>query len=172
MRQHPPGIRFDAVYASPLSRALDTARLIRPDADIATADNQETGSSPNPFILDNDVVPSPPAEVSASARQNATPPSMQSLAPEPQLANTWPAVAAPLYATVQHALASPDGHADELIAELDAAQAELLAIYLPARPSPADRGKDRQLRHCSHGEPTCRRRIHDRKESIRQAADG
>jgi diguanylate cyclase len=98
------------------------------DADIATADNQETGSSPNPFILDNDVVPSPPAEVSASARQNATPPSMQSLAPEPQLANTWPAVAAPLYATVQHALASPDGHADELIAELDAAQAELLAF--------------------------------------------
>ena len=35
-RRRLAGIRFDAVYSSPLSRALDTARLIRPDADIAT----------------------------------------------------------------------------------------------------------------------------------------
>ena len=35
-RRRLAGVTFDAVYSSPLSRALDTARLIRPDADIAT----------------------------------------------------------------------------------------------------------------------------------------
>lgn len=35
-RRRLTGVRFDAVYSSPLSRALETARLIRPDADIVT----------------------------------------------------------------------------------------------------------------------------------------
>ena len=35
-RRRLAGVTFDAVYSSPLSRALDTARLVRPAADVVT----------------------------------------------------------------------------------------------------------------------------------------
>ena len=110
------------------------------DANIATADNEDAGGTPSQFFLDNDFAPSRFEEgvdgaaqtatqaAAQTATQPGTQPGIQSLAPVPNITNAWPAVAAPLHATVQHALASPEGHADALIAELDAAQTELLAF--------------------------------------------
>lgn len=94
------------------------------DASIATADNEDVGGTPSQFFLDDDFAPSRFEEDEDSATQTATLPGIQSM---PTAATAWPSVEAPLHSTVQYALASPEGHADDLIAELDAAQAELLA---------------------------------------------
>jgi len=92
------------------------------DASIATADAEDVGGTPSQFFLDDDFA----ASGFEDDAQSATAADNRSLLSTPDKA--WPDVAAPLHATVQHALASPEGHADELIAELDAAQAELLAF--------------------------------------------
>jgi len=109
------------------------------DASISTAEDDDVGGTPSQFFLDDDFALSGFDDDAHSATQ----PGVQSLPPVlgvtnvsngtngangPNGPNAWPAVAAPLHATVQHALASPEGHADELIAQLDAAQAELLAF--------------------------------------------
>ncbi len=94
------------------------------DASIATADNEDVGGTPSQFFLDDDFAPSRFEEDEDGATQTATLPGIQSM---PTAATAWPSVEAPLHSTVQYALASPEGHADDLIAELDAAQAELLA---------------------------------------------
>ena len=91
------------------------------DANIATVDNDDVSGTPSQFFLDEDFAPS---RFEEDADTSPTHPGILSL---PPISTAWPAVAAPLHATVQHALASPEGHASELIAELDAAQAELLA---------------------------------------------
>ena len=81
------------------------------DANIDTAAEDESGGTPSQFFADADFAASHFEEESIAAPSAAT----------------WPDIEGHLHATVQHALQSPEGHADDLIAELDAAQVELHA---------------------------------------------
>ena len=83
------------------------------DASISTTDD-EPGGTPSQFFMEEEFAPS-----QLDAGDSAAAP-LLSLAPE-----HWPQIETSLQGTVQHALKSPEGHADELMAELDAAQAEL-----------------------------------------------
>ncbi|CAN5295846.1 hypothetical protein BH11PSE10_BH11PSE10_05310 [soil metagenome] len=89
------------------------------DAHITTAD-EEPGGTPSQFFLDEDFANSRFEEDSAAG-------SAASVAEAAAALGSWPEVESSLHATVQHALRSPEGHAADLIAELDAAQAELHA---------------------------------------------
>ncbi|MCV2367388.1 GGDEF domain-containing protein [Roseateles oligotrophus] len=110
----------------------DTQRLLKRmgqlvsswDSDIADASidtSEEDGGSPSQFFMSDDFAasqfdqaeePKPVATASITAAPAAGP-------------NAWPRVGASLHDTVQHALKSPEGYADELMAELDLAHREL-----------------------------------------------
>jgi len=88
------------------------------DASISTQDD-EPGGTPSQFFMDEDFAPTG-QETQDSDAQAAEIPRLQ-LLPE-----HWPHIETSLHGTVQHALVNPLGHGEDLIAELDAAQAELL----------------------------------------------
>ena len=80
---------------------------------------EESGGTPSQFFTDDDFVGSRYGEETHSAP-------MPLMDAAPEKASHWPAIETSLHGTVQHALTNPIGHGEELIAELDAAQAELL----------------------------------------------
>ncbi|MET0519571.1 MAG: diguanylate cyclase [Burkholderiaceae bacterium] len=103
------------------------------DARISTSD-EEPGGTPSQFFIDEDFAPSQPGALAPEAgardddgsnyrsdNSNAAAASLLQLAPE-----HWPEIETSLHGAVQHALHNPLGHGQELIDELDAAQAELL----------------------------------------------
>ena len=112
------------------------------DANISTADD-DAGGTPSQFFMDEDFAASR-LEEAASAEMPAEMPAAlhaalhaEPLAEPP--ADSWPEIETCMHATVRHALQSPEGHADALIAELDMAQAELQAHgATPARAAQMD----------------------------------
>lgn len=90
------------------------------DASIAT--NEDDGGSPTQFFLADDFSPSQLDEAEASDTADpAAPPQQAAVA----AAGSWPALGSSLHDTVQHALKSPEGYADALMTELDAAHRDL-----------------------------------------------
>ncbi len=79
---------------------------------------EEPGGTPSQFFMDEEFAPSRFGDEGEPAAMPAESPAEQ--------ANHWPAIETALHGTVQHALYNPVGHGEDLIAELDAAQAELI----------------------------------------------
>jgi len=105
----------------------DTQRLVNRlkqlvtswDSDVSDSSiptTEEPGGTPSQFFMDEDFAPS---QLDGSEPSAAAP--LLNLAPE-----HWPTIETSLHGTVQHALRNPVNHGEELIAELDAAQAELV----------------------------------------------
>jgi len=83
--------------------------------------SEEPGGTPSQFFMDEEFSP-------ASRFLEEEPAPMLQLQPSPPQSqpSDWPEIETSLHTTVQHALRNPVGHGEDLIAELDAAQQELL----------------------------------------------
>jgi diguanylate cyclase len=111
----------------------DTPRLLKRmgqlvsswDSDVADASidtNDEDGGSPSQFFMSDDFAASQFDSVEDSKPAATASAAVVSSSAAP---NSWPRVGVSLHDTVQHALKSPEGYADALMAELDLAHREL-----------------------------------------------
>lgn len=87
------------------------------DASIATSADEASEGTPSQFFTEDEPAVSRPASLDTLAGLGAK---------DSQALANWPRVEGSLHGTVQHALRAPEARAQELIAELAAAQAELL----------------------------------------------
>jgi diguanylate cyclase len=127
----------DGVSRVLASNRTDTSRLIARLSQLVTSWDsdgsssagassvEEPGGTPSQFFVDEDFAPS---RFGDEPTPSAAMPLMDRAheAHEPPPENHWPAIEISLHGTVQHALTNPIGYGEELVAELDAAQAELL----------------------------------------------
>ncbi|WP_310385761.1 GGDEF domain-containing protein [Roseateles sp.] len=90
------------------------------DASVDT--NDDDGGSPTQFFLADDFAPSQLDQAGAPGPAAAATPPQQAVMAAP---NSWLPLGASLHDTVQHALKSPEGYADALMAELAAAHRDL-----------------------------------------------
>jgi len=101
------------------------------DNDVADAsvDTQDDGSgTPSQFLAEDDFPPSSFQETGHAALPVAESTAELSFrAAGAGLPSPWPGIESSLHGTVQHALKSPEGYADELMKQLDAAHLDLLA---------------------------------------------
>nr|WP_295075859.1 GGDEF domain-containing protein [uncultured Roseateles sp.] len=90
------------------------------DSSIATSD--DAGGTPSQFFMDEDAGLS---NFGVEAEEPFDPATAASATSPAADAAQWPQIESSLHATVQHALQSPEGYADELMGELKAAQLQL-----------------------------------------------
>lgn len=97
-------------------------------ADASIATSEEPGGTPSQFFAEEDFAPS-----TVEAADSELPAVAEGAAPltfraaGAGLPSPWPGIETSLHGTVQHALKSPEGYADELMRQLDAAHLDLLA---------------------------------------------
>ncbi|MCZ8077080.1 MAG: diguanylate cyclase, partial [Paucibacter sp.] len=97
-------------------------------ADASIATSEEPGGTPSQFFAEEDFAPSTveaaDSELPAGGEGSAA---LSFRAAGAGLPSPWPGIETSLHGTVQHALKSPEGYADELMRQLDAAHLDLLA---------------------------------------------
>lgn len=97
-------------------------------ADASIATSEEPGGTPSQFFAEEDFAPSTveaaDSELPASGEGSAA---LTFRTAGAGLTSPWPGIETSLHGTVQHALKSPEGYADELMRQLDAAHLDLLA---------------------------------------------
>lgn len=96
------------------------------DASVDTQD--DGGGTPSQFLAEDDFPPSSFQETGHAALPVAgSTADLSFRAAGAGLPSPWPGIESSLHGTVQHALKSPEGYADELMKQLDAAHLDLLA---------------------------------------------